>query len=253
MRRAIFIAAMLACMMARAEDWNMLGALWTEPTGGLALGNAVDLDGISEYFTDNSSSNLADGSVAMSFVVWVKNREMTNAGILNTATPSSGLYFRNTPAIRLYINNTVLSLPGTFTNDWLFLCGTWTTNGRAGIIYTNGASAATSAAMSSDPLTNTNSAWYLGISGSVKLNGSLDEVAIFVNRDLTAAEIAELYNGGKGKRVETLSTGTNGLVRLYHLDETGSASNAYDSASGTTATGNNIGTGDWVTGKIPLP
>lgn len=85
---------------------------------------------------------------------------------------------------------------------------------------------------------------------SRKFTGLIDEASIWT-RALSSNEVAELYNNGLGKRTEQLSTGTNGLIRLWHLDESGSDSNAYDSASGTYATGTAIGTGDWVPGKVP--
>jgi hypothetical protein len=87
-----------------------------------------------------------------------------------------------------------------------------------------------------------------------KFNGAIDDVALFRNRILDVAEIAELYNSGAGKPVTSLSTGTNSLVRYWKLDDglsNSSATQALDTVSGTYAVGTAIGAGDWTNGIVP--
>jgi len=84
--------------------------------------------------------------------------------------------------------------------------------------------------------------------------GLVDDIAIYRNRALTSNEVVELYNGGIGKPVTSLSTGTNGLIRYWKFDDglsNSSATQALDIVSGTYIRGTGIGSGDWTNGIVP--
>lgn len=222
------------------------------------FGNAVDLDGSSEYLRDSSGISPAFGKTNCTFTAWVKlnGSSSSTAGIISSwlqgPNQASGIVLGPTlyPSMWYTAGTGVTSTNQLTTNNWYFIVGTL--DGTRPRIYVN--TIQTSGNGYTGGTLGSNSLCIGSLDGvsSRTVKGVIDEVSVWTNRALTASEITELYNDGTGKPTEQLSTGTAGLARLWRLDESGSTSNAYDSASGTTAAGTAIGTGDWVTGKVPL-
>jgi hypothetical protein len=238
-------------------------------SGALVIGNAVDLDGSTEYLSD-SSTTLLNGATSCTFSIWCNPAVMPNdadqRGIMGSyyagAAVQTGIRFygnRGSAPINVFSFGIATSPNYSFvagannsvsTGVWHHVVGTWAMAGSI-VLYVNSSALSNPSSSNSASQNSTTKIGWENISPAFRFNGLIDEAAIFKNRVLTASEVAELYNGGVGKPVQNLSTGTNGLVRLWHLDESGSATNAYDSASGTYAIGSYIGTGDWVPGKVP--
>ena len=256
--RLTIIALLLTTLTAGAWTQQMLMREAYARRGAapaVVIGNAIDLDGSSEYLSDGNTT-LLNGVTQVTYVAWVNvaTNKFNGGVVMSRGTLVHGLTQNN--ALQFYIVVGGYLAGATLpTNQWHMLCGTWSA-GQYIKFYTNGvlASEVTSGAFTNIATLAVNDNFEIGrddLNAAYKYEGLIDEVAIFSQRCLSSVDVAELYASGTGKRIETLSTGTNGLIRLWHLDESGSASNAYDSASGTTATGTAIGTGDWVTGKVP--
>jgi hypothetical protein len=246
---AMLLASALVVTAREGQNRNAYGVRGTAPA---QIGNAVDLDGSTEYFSDNTATNLASGWTNITVGCWFFSNVKLNAGLVVSRGPSYYVMISLSSTTADFLPNGVIASSASYsTGVWNFACGTWI-KGERGYLYFNGVrtqSGVNNSALGCDDV------FRIGkddFNESRYFNGKIDEAFIF-NRSLTSNEVVELYNNGASKSVNQLSTGTNGLVRLWHLDESGSASNAYDSASGTTATGTAIGTGDWVPGKVPLP
>jgi hypothetical protein len=232
-----------------------------------ALGGAVDLDGTSEYLSDTSST-LLNTSTQATICAWVKNNGSTNRsrGIIFSRDASAYLGLSLTASGTNRFACVVLATGGlnaTFSSqnsaspgEWKFVCGVWSSVPPA-LLYVNGAidtNAITFSATGTILQTDVLRIGYDDLTPTNLFPGVIDDVSVYKNRALTSAEIAELYNSGVGKPATSLSTGTNGLVRYWKLDDglsNSASTNAYDSASGTYATGTGIGSGDWTDGIVP--
>ena len=261
--RLTIIALLLTTLTAGAWTQQMLMREAYARRGAAPvaeIGNAVDLDGLNEYFTD-PSTNFLNGITSVTFSAWVNLNSLTFSDAIlvfrDTANNLTGIALEINTSYRYQI---LVGYDGTAskrlrvsdvatTGEWQHVVGVCTMGVQLAL-YVNGVGYYQT---NTSPTLVHDNYFYLArdpASSGYKINGKLDESAIWT-RALTSNEVVELYNNGLGKRSDQLSTGTNGLVRLWHLDESGSSSNAYDSASGTTATGTAIGSGDWVTGKVP--
>ena len=226
------------------------------------IGGAVDLDGSTEYFTDPSASlfDVPD----LTYLCWFNPRTHVNyAGLIANYSGNysialqlynsyGGVYVANYQTAGSGSNGTI-GITGCYTsNAWNMACVTFTKNGNA-VLYVNTTNK-TLAGMTINCRVNDNvRLGYEDYNAARKFNGLLDECSIWT-RALSSNEVMELYNGGLGKPATSLSTGTNGLLRYWKLDDglsNSSATNAYDSASGTYATGTAIGSGDWTNGIVP--
>lgn len=233
------------------EAWGRRGAVAVP-----SIGNAVDLDGSSEYLRDSSGISPAFGKTNCTFTAWVKlaGAPSSTAGIISSwlvgPNQTSGIVLSSTlyPSMWHNAGSGVTSTNQMLTNQWYFLVGTL--DGTRARIYVN--TTQTSGNGYTGGTFGSNSLCIGSLEGvsSRTVKGVIDEVSVWTNRALNLAEIQELWNGGTGKPTEQLSTGTEGLARLWRLDESGTTTNAYDSASGTYANGVSIGTGDWVDGKV---
>jgi hypothetical protein len=244
----------------------MLAAFWAKSGSPAAsvIGGAVDLDGSSEYFVD-SASNVINWS-NLTIICWFYPTTATGYRALVAARRSS-------PYVALRLENTyrmlgwqvhITASPGC--SEAVSLANSWETNqwNMAAIaVARNGPSAmyCNNTNVAFTGMANTN---YIG-GGQIELSreggferkfpGRLDDVSIW-NRTLTSNEVMELYNGGAGKPATSLSTGTNGLVRYWKLDDkfaypAAALTQAVDSVSGTFAAGIGIDSNDFVTGIVP--
>jgi hypothetical protein len=267
MRKTLIAALIAAATVCHGMTYNdMLAAFWAKSGSPAAsvIGGAVDLDG-GEYFSD-SSSTLLNGATNFSFTAWVMNKNGSpfydgiihcrSSGGQLTGIGTSGDF--NPPVNRFLfsINNSagVFSSVTSYTN-MLSRFGFVVTvyDGSkvkmfCDLSYTEASSAG---------LTNLqNDVFRIGFddfASDRRFVGLIDDVSIW-NRALTSNEVAELYNNGAGKPVTSLSTGTNGLLRYWKLDDglsNSSATQALDTVSGTYAIGTAIGSGDWTNGIVP--
>ena len=263
--RLTIIALLLTTLTAGAltPQEMVMGAAYRVRGAATVIGNAVDLDGSSEYFT-TTQSNINFGATSVTVCAWV------NATSNQTAVGKIGWVCGFSPSqaewrfmvtggkvvLQVYQSNLTLAqndvsaASAISSNSWHFLVGV--ANGSNVGVYVDGVSHGSNTAYNGT-INNINAVGKIGQAdqnAARYFSGLIDEVAIYKNRAFTSNEVVEAYAGGVGKPLQTMSTGTNGLVRLWHLDESGSQSNAYDSASGTWATGTAI-SNDWVTGKVP--
>ncbi len=225
------------------------------------IGGAVDLDG-SEYLSDGVSGYLS-GATSVTIAVWVKpairrsymtfiSSRGASFSSLNTADST------NTWHARFYAATTSFATSGAAVialGEWSYVVGTWARS-NAPTIYLN------AVGYNNGTVKNTafghDDFYRIGTDDFSTANrttiGVIDDISVWRNRALSDAEIVELYNGGVGKPVTSLSTGTNGLVRYWKLDDglsDSSATQALDTVSGTYAIGTAIGSGDWTNGIVP--
>jgi hypothetical protein len=261
------IAVMLIACAASASAVSLrdlVARISAAAPGAAALGGAVDLDGSAEYFTDNSAT-LLNGATSLTFTAWAMPRladpsydavlMFRNDASTRWGITGSGVF--TLPANRWFFNwlgTGLLSATNEYRlNQWTFLVATYEVGVSAklycnGVCYTN--------AVTTNGIVQSASV-RIGFDTAAadrKWNGQLDDVGIFKNRALTSNDVAELFNNGVGKPLNSLSTGTNGLVRYWKLDDglsNSSATQALDTVSGTYATGTAIGAGDWTNGIVP--
>ena len=277
MKRLLIVLLMVAALPAighgpMADWWARISTAAVSGWTPGPIGGAVDLDGSAEYFSD-SSSTLLNGATQYVIMAWVKAKAASPNwdGIVYSLTADGlfqfGLATAGTggePVNRyLYVlkegGSEGGSVAGT-ANQYASSLTNWsllTLQAKVGVAvtsYFNTTSVGTrniASGISQDRSIKIGEWQY---SADRKWNGYIDDVAIFKNRTLSSNEVAELYNNGIGKPVTSLSTGTNGLVRYWKLDDglsNSSATQALDSVSGTYAPGTSIGSGDWTTGIVP--
>jgi len=274
--RRVIIALLFAASVAHGQDWRILGQMFTEPCGGLVtLGGAVNLDGslASFYETAAALSNAASATISC----WIKTssshsgryfvheRSALSSGIsIGQALNTDGTDKNNGRVCASYRSSagTFLMLEGPVVTNNVWTLLVFVVAGSNATFYVDGI--ATNAA-SNVSTSHTFSAagavrhcigGLVGAAAPAYFAGLIDDLAVFKNRPFTSSEVSELYNRGIGKQVTSLSTGTNGLVRYWKMDDgltNPAASNAYDSASGTVAAGVSIGAGVWTNGIVPLP
>jgi hypothetical protein len=233
----------------------------------LEIGNAVDLDGSTEYLNIPDGAFMS-GATSITISVWVYLRSFTAyGGIIRSRVLSGspiGIDQNATANKSLYINlsSVTFETPNSSisTGIWTHVVAGWSISNVVTCII-NGVSY--TGAVGSIALANQG-----GFSPNIgyddnnalrKTNGKFDELAIWVNRELSYSEKMDLYNSGAGMKVTTsgvfpstgVSIGTR-LSKLIHFDESGSATNALEEITPSlSAVGVNIGTGDWVQGKVP--
>jgi hypothetical protein len=232
------------------------------------IGNAVDLDGSTEWL--NNTNNTAYSTRGTNtLMAWVKTSSTNGNQRILTIESNDGsggyaqFFIRLVSGAPSVFARGDLSATAIFTDSAKIADGNWhhvagVINGTLGraILYVDGSVRGTN--MASIFAVNTMQVLQIGAvfdsavppTGGQYFNGVIDEVSVH-RVALSPSDIAEAYNSGTGKRINTLSAGTNNLSNLVHLDETGTASTAYDSVTGVSMTGTNIGSGDWVAGKVP--
>ena len=162
-------------------------------------------------FADTNSAHFSPGSSHLSFSLWfnLANLSQTgnDTGLISKATAGAAyeyITWYRPGDHKVYMggssNGTTLvsvAWPGTVSaTTWTFLAGGW--DGSNLWISVNGGARQTTAF--SGPLAHTSQSINIGLeSGSGGyLNGKIDEVALWIGRDLSDAEISQLYNGGAG-------------------------------------------------------
>ena len=259
------IALLLLCGAATASAVSLkdlVARISASVIPASVLGGAVDLDGSTEYFSEGNSS-LLNGATSMSLVVWCTYRpNMPDYAGLLVATGVK----RNSLQARLnsdyqftfYANSACATTPigsakqSTWTN-WFLVVGVYQMSNSIAIYQNTSMYERTT---NLPPISDSGifRVGYDDYSTVRRWRGLVDDTAIYRNRALTSNEVVELYNGGIGKPVTSLSTGTNGLIRYWKFDDglsNSSATQALDIVSGTYIRGTGIGSGDWTNGIVP--
>jgi len=141
-------------------------------------------------------------------------------------------------------NGTWGSVSTTFTTGaWIHLVGTW--DGTTATLYKNGVSVGTPTSKASITYTGCGLSfgnYYTDTTSANMFDGRIDEVGIW-SRALTADEISQIYNSGRGNAYPLTDTPSlYGGVAYYKLEDVA------DSIDGNTAT--NVGTATFTSGKI---
>lgn len=269
MFKAIIIAIAALTATANAGNPAWLREAWARrfssgwvpgPVGGAIYMNAA------EYFSDDAAySNLVNGATGITYHAWINQLVYQGAwqAYIASRTGDNNEYQAlrtvnngpNTVAFYLSVGSAAYFASAQMvTGDWHHVVATWASGGPM-TIWVDGVESQRVGNISG--AIDQQDVFRLGFddfTAGTKPKCLLDDVAIFSGRALTSNEVAELYNAGAGKPIERLSTGTNGLVRYWKLDDgvsDSSASNALDNANGTYAVGTSVGTGDWTNGIVP--
>ena len=212
------------------------------------IGNGANFVSASyQYFSNAPTPNTGAGAFTIS--TWLKTSSSP------TVNPIYDFGTRNTNQnFDLYINSTG-KLTGNFwtgvgiaqssttvnTGNWVF--GTVTYDGTYTRIYVNGILEGTSTANTANIVANLHVIGNDG--GTTYYNGMLDEMGIW-NRALSADEVSQLFNSGRGNAYPLTDTPSlYGGVAYYKLDE--SSGNASDSISSNTLTNTST---TYASGKI---
>jgi hypothetical protein len=258
---------LLAASVARGQDWHLLGAFWTEPTGGLTvLGGAVDLDGTAERFIEaNAYSNIVNGATGLTVCAWVKSYWggpyrgiVSSYGAGGTKIELTGYTASSNLFWRVGISGTnydlVSSGPGMLSNGWSFVAGTWE-SGDKPVVWINGNSTTGAAAVAGAITQSVPFRYGHDMIANAYWLGLMDNTLIY-RRRLTQSELEDLYNGGNalawgGNFPSTGTPMTTDCVRAYLFDDASTATQALDSVSGYYVPGAGIGDGDWTDGIVP--
>ena len=187
---------------------NGLGASFNGTSSKIIVPNNLD-------FTPTNGTN----DVPMSWSFWVNFSSINHMQLMTRRTTNSvpewQISINNTGVLRFLIfsqNSTTnyleINTSSGFFNvsQWTYITMTYDGSGLNGglKLYKNGIAASTGSASTGTYVKCTNTGsntafgvgeWFIGN----YINGILDEVAIWKNRELTSLEVAELYNSGAGK------------------------------------------------------
>ena len=265
MVRRLIVLSLLCVSTAYAVSLKDLVARLSENVSApIMYGTSVNLDGSNEWM-DQRALYLLDGASSYSISAWVYSMGLnTNYPGIYTArgTLLNGLSITpqtNGACPVFYAGGrnsySTTALP---TNTWVHLVGIAVMS-NAPKLYVNGVIADIVGTNIQTSFFN-DGYWTIGSESrnnytDREFKGLIDECVLWKNRVLTTNEIAELATGVKVETNKNFSsTGVSmntGLLRLNHLDGTGSDSNIVDSKSGTLWTGHQIGSGDWTNGIVP--
>ena len=159
---------------------------------------------------DSSPSNFSPGSNSFSFSFWVKFSPTAGGdyegllakGVIGPSDVEWMVYRQGDNTLRFSVSpngstlTTVTWASTLSTGTWYFVAGEW--DGTNIKLSVNGATFQTTS-FSGTIHSNANQFDMGLISGSGNpLNGSIDEVGIWMGRALTQTEVGQLYNGGAG-------------------------------------------------------
>jgi len=164
--------------------------------------------GLQDYVRQPSPSIL-HGSTQFTIAFWVKLREYRVGGLVSsfgTVVNGVSLSLTGSDKVALYVNgvykNSVSSVP---IDEWVHVAATWRSAGGEAKIYFNGLLDSTQVLGNGASLHQSDYYYLSGNRGGYRMNGLLDEVAIF-SRALSAVEVAELYQMPKSMAFQVRST-----------------------------------------------
>ena len=213
------------------------------------IGNCATFNGTTSTIAVGSTG-FPSGNGARSMSLWVKPTSLPSSGIYTelfsygngSSNDRNGIYLHNnggTQRIDFGIYGADLEYTTTLpTTSWSYL--TVTHDGTTARLYLNGSEVVNGARTLSTTATGASFA------RDITFNGGIDETAIW-SRALTADEVSQIYNSGRGNAYPLTDTPSlYGGVAYYKLDE--SSGNASDSIGSNTLTNN--GTTVYAAGKI---
>ena len=201
--------------------WNDLisnnnGVLTNSPAFSAANGGSFDFDGVDDYVSVPSSTDLDLTNVG-TISVWIKPHTVTQGSYANMVARSTGgstnqqaynfTWRQVSGAIQLEIcngsgtyNRVNMTLPTT-ANVWYNLTSTW--NGSNLTIYSNGVSQVTATQTTNAQVLNTaltiGGYTYKGAGGAQEyFNGNISNVKIY-KKGFTAAEVLQNFNAQKSR------------------------------------------------------
>jgi hypothetical protein len=185
-----------------------MGAVGSGGVAPFSFGNALQFDGVDDYVNTglNTFSSLfynANGQYTLSF--WVKPNSISNYPVLFSSSLTTGnlflelgnntntLYWGSASGFRTY------SAVGFSLSSWNHFTITKTGLGNNGDIYLNGTLLSNYTGSILD-IANINLSLLIGkyVSGSLNINGVMDETAIWNGVSATAQNALDLYNSGNG-------------------------------------------------------
>jgi hypothetical protein len=173
------------------------------------MGQAFSNNASAVYLVRTNVPTLSFTNVNYSLSCWVKlyitnvSKPIINKGngiLLSTDTEYSLMWANSVQKIRMYVGNgtaspiSASSSVNPDTNIWYHWTGGYSNNIPWVSVNNNPITAGSSTTNYWD-----NGLFKIGAAGTITINGSIDEVAIF-NRALTTNDIAQLYNAGNGVR-----------------------------------------------------
>ena len=192
------------------------GVLNNSPTFSAANGGSFDFDGVDDYASVPTSTDLGLTNVG-TISAWIKPHTLTQGSYANIVSKNTGgganqqtytfSWRQANNAIFLEICNGIGGYNGlyaalpTTANVWYNLVGTW--NGSNLYIYINGVVKATLTQTVNSQVLNTNltigGVTYNGAGGSNSyFNGNIANVKLY-KKGFTAAEITQNYNAQKNR------------------------------------------------------
>tara|TARA_R110000796_G_scaffold270_2_gene1005 strand:- start:941 stop:2419 length:1479 start_codon:yes stop_codon:yes gene_type:complete len=205
-----------------------------------AFGNALQFDGVNDYVSFTSQIDL---SGAFTYSIWMKMASYDD--YVSTSAFGNNYHFNNQNSVTMRFNLGALSsfsFPLVALNVWenYVLTRDASFNMK---LYRNGVESTTGSQVNSGVLRVGSLGNYP--TGTLPIDGTLDEVGILGGTEATLTQIADLYNSGNGANFTTVM-GSSDLN--YHLDESGTATTAVDSSgNGNDGTLNNFpASGMWV-------
>ena len=183
-------------------NYNLVNNNTVTSTIGIKGDYAASFNGTTQYLQNTSAFNLNAKSFSISlwtyltkttdnrFVIIIgsvsNNKQMLIVGYRTTDTFAFGFYNDDIDTDQTYATNDI--------NQWVHWACTYNVNNNQKIIYRNGVNVKSGISTGSLNTDNTFSIGYRS-SGSVYYGGNLDDVRIYSDVELTAAQVLELYNG----------------------------------------------------------
>jgi hypothetical protein len=213
-----------AGITADAHGSNTLTNTGTTATNTGKINQAADFDGSTQYLSIADNAALSMGDIDFSGAGWVWLDVTTDQVICSKYNTSSNReyqlsYFASSGKFRLIVSNngtaTVFVESGAFssTGTWVYVA--WGHNATANDIWisTNAGTPLTTAHTTG--VFNGNSDFVIAAQhgGATKLNGRVDELAIW-KRDIRT-DLAALYNSGSGLAYPFSSGSPGGTLRYF--------------------------------------
>lgn len=231
------------------------------------LGYALHLDGVNDYarivdpgWGANEGLNIT-GEISIEFWAYWENTgvdvDIICCKAANTYQVATCAAAVNSLIFTPLAGTTVTSPINTFPSDqWNHVVVTWNDVGPVGRIYVNGVNTA-AAVVGAGPIAGNAANWFWGqgAAGANPFEGWLDECRVY-GKELTQAEVTELYNGGVGYYMDAEMFASDvgydyELRGCWHWDE-GAGIIGVDSSGNSGNADLMLGAG-WIVGHLYVP
>lgn len=209
--------------------WSFENTSWTDDTGnGTTLtgtgsptsvsgkvGNAVSLDGSTQYLQATSNTNIVTGGGSFSWQLWI-NSTGTAANIPYLSKDNNAFGQREWTAGTRFVSSNVWSWLAfntgttgvacdsnvTISSGWHHVVGTFNSSGNGMKIYVDGSDATSGTPTLSGTVQSTASAplnfGFQPASTIINRASLIDQVGFWKGRVLSAGDVTALYNSGAG-------------------------------------------------------